>query len=93
MAGIFVQTVAFATAATAVGLAEDMSKGLIDRFRSLPMARSAVLIGRTIADLVRNVLRRVHHVAVRARRRLAHPQRVLAGDRSRSLLLLASATR
>lgn len=54
--GIFVQTVAFASAATAVGVAEDMSKGLVDRFRSLPMARSAVLVGRTTADATRNIL-------------------------------------
>jgi ABC-2 type transport system permease protein len=53
--GIFVQTVAFATATTAVGLAEDISKGLVDRFRSLPIARSAVLVGRTTADLVLNL--------------------------------------
>src|SRR3954470_9029850 len=55
IAGVFVQTVAFSTGATAVGLAEDMQKGLIDRFRSLPMARSAVLVGRTLSDVVRNV--------------------------------------
>ena len=55
MAGIFTQTVAFTTGSTAVGLAEDMSKGLVDRFRSLPMGRSAVLVGRTLADLVRTV--------------------------------------
>jgi ABC transporter DrrB family efflux protein len=55
LAGVFVQTVAFASASTAVGLAEDMQRGLIDRFKSLPMARSAVLLGRTFADLVRNV--------------------------------------
>jgi len=55
IAGIFTQTVAFSTGATSVGLAEDLAKGLIDRFRSLPMARSAVLVGRTNADLVRNV--------------------------------------
>ncbi|MDQ3981547.1 MAG: ABC transporter permease [Actinomycetota bacterium] len=55
MAGIFVQTVAFGSIATGIGLADDLSKGLIDRFRSLPMARSAVLTGRTIADLVRNM--------------------------------------
>ena len=54
MAGIFVQTVAFGAVSTGVGLAEDLQKGLVDRFRSLPMARSAVLTGRTIADLVRN---------------------------------------
>jgi ABC transporter DrrB family efflux protein len=53
--GIFVQTMSFATASTSVGLAEDMSRGLIDRFRSLPIARSAVLVGRTTADLVLNI--------------------------------------
>jgi ABC-2 type transport system permease protein len=56
MPAIFVQTMAFATAGTAVGLAEDLNKGLIDRFRSLPMARSAVLIGRLVADSTRNTL-------------------------------------
>jgi ABC transporter DrrB family efflux protein len=55
MAGIFTQTIAFTTASTSVGLAEDLQKGLIDRFRSLPMARSAVLVGRTNADLIRSV--------------------------------------
>jgi ABC-2 type transport system permease protein/oleandomycin transport system permease protein len=55
MPGIFVQTVAFGAVNTAVGLAEDLHKGLIERFRSLPMARSAVLAGRTIADLLRDV--------------------------------------
>ena len=55
MAGIFAQTVAFGSMTTGIGLAEDLSRGLIDRFRSLPMARSAVLVGRTIADLVRNM--------------------------------------
>ena len=54
MPGIFVQTVAFGAVGTGVGLAEDLGKGLIERFRSLPMARSAVLAGRTTADLVRN---------------------------------------
>jgi ABC transporter DrrB family efflux protein len=55
MPGIFVQTVVFGALTTGVGLAEDLHKGLIERFRSLPMARSAVLVGRTLADLVRNV--------------------------------------
>jgi ABC transporter DrrB family efflux protein len=54
MPGIFVQTVTFGALTTGVGLAEDLQKGLIDRFRSLPIARSAVLVGRTWADLVRN---------------------------------------
>jgi ABC-2 type transport system permease protein len=53
--GIIVQTVVFGATSTAVGLSQDMSLGIIDRFRSLPMARSAVLAGRTIADLARNV--------------------------------------
>ncbi len=55
MAGIFVQSVGFGGIGTAVGLADDLQKGLIERFRALPMARSAVLAGRTTADLVRNV--------------------------------------
>ena len=55
MPGIFVQTVVFGSIGTAVGLASDLNAGLIERFRSLPMARSAVLAGRTTADLVRNV--------------------------------------
>jgi ABC-2 type transport system permease protein/oleandomycin transport system permease protein len=53
--GVYVQTVTFGAVATAVGLSEDLHKGLIERFRALPMARSAVLAGRTTADLVRNV--------------------------------------
>lgn len=52
--GIFVQAVVFGSTQTGVGLAEDLSKGMIDRFRSLPMARPAVLAGRTLADTVRN---------------------------------------
>jgi ABC-2 type transport system permease protein/oleandomycin transport system permease protein len=55
MPGIFVQSVAFGSISTAVGLAEDLQKGLLERFRALPMARIAVLTGRTTADLVRNV--------------------------------------
>lgn len=56
MPGIFVQTVAFTLASTASGLAQDMSKGLIDRFRSLPISRSAVVIGRTLGDALLNIL-------------------------------------
>lgn len=56
MPGIFVQTVAFTLAGTAVGLAEDMTKGLIDRFRSLPIARSAVVLGRTLGDAALNLV-------------------------------------
>ena len=54
--GIFVQSVTFRASQTAVGLSEDLRRGVIDRFRSMPMARSAVLVGRTSADLVRNIL-------------------------------------
>ncbi len=55
LAGIFIQSVGFGGIGTAVGLAEDLQKGLIERFRALPMSRSAVLAGRTTADLVRNI--------------------------------------
>src|SRR5438128_2095174 len=55
MPGIFVQTTVFGAIGTAVGLAGDLKSGLLERFRSLPMARSAVLTGRTLADLGRNV--------------------------------------
>ncbi|HEX6844861.1 MAG TPA: ABC transporter permease [Actinomycetota bacterium] len=56
MPGIFVQNAIFGSTATAIGLAEDLKKGLLDRFRSLPMARSAVLAGRTTSDLAKNLL-------------------------------------
>ncbi|MBB3039393.1 ABC transporter permease [Hoyosella altamirensis] len=56
IAGIFAQTVVFGATFTGVGLAEDMQKGIIDRFRSLPMSRSAVLIGRTVSDIAYNLL-------------------------------------
>ena len=56
MPGIFVQTVAFTLAATASGLAEDMKKGLIDRFRSLPIARSVLIVGRTLGDSLLNIV-------------------------------------
>jgi ABC transporter DrrB family efflux protein len=55
MPGIFVQTVIFGSMGTAIGLATDLQTGLLERFRSLPMARSAVLVGRTGADLARNI--------------------------------------
>ena len=54
MPGIFVQTVVFGATATAIGLAEDIGTGIVERFRSLPMTRFAVLAGRTAADLIRN---------------------------------------
>lgn len=55
MPGIFVQTAIFGATQTGIGLAEDLNAGIIDRFRSLPTARSAVLAGRTTADLFRNL--------------------------------------
>ena len=56
LAGIFAQTVVFGATFSGASLAEDMTKGIIDRFKSLPMSRSAVLVGRTAADIVYNVL-------------------------------------
>ena len=56
IAGIFAQTVLFGAIFTGTGIAEDMQKGIINRFRSLPMRRSAVLAGRTLSDVVYNVL-------------------------------------
>lgn len=56
MAGVFVQSAVFASANTGVGLANDLKRGLVDRFRSLPMAPSAVLTGRIFADLIRNTV-------------------------------------
>ncbi len=56
IAGIFAQTVVFGATFTGNGIAEDMQKGIIDRFRSLPMSRSAVLAGRTLSDVIYNVL-------------------------------------
>ena len=54
IAGVFAQTIVFGSTFTGAGLAEDMTKGIIDRFRSLPMARSAVLVGRTASDIFYN---------------------------------------
>ena len=54
MPGIFAQTIAFAAVTTAIGMTDDINKGIIDRFRSLPMGRSAVLFGRTLSDVVYN---------------------------------------
>jgi ABC-2 type transport system permease protein len=56
MPGIFIQNALFGSTQTAIGLAEDMKTGIIDRFRSLPMSRSAVLAGRTTSDLIKNFL-------------------------------------
>jgi ABC-2 type transport system permease protein/oleandomycin transport system permease protein len=55
MAGVFVQSIVFGSANTGVGVANDLQRGLIDRFRSLPMAQSAVLTGRVLADLIRGM--------------------------------------
>lgn len=54
--GLMIQVAAFGSGQTALGLTEDLQNGVIDRFRALPMARSAVLAGRTGADLVRNAV-------------------------------------
>jgi ABC transporter DrrB family efflux protein len=56
IAGIFAQTVVFGSTWTGASLAEDMQKGVIDRFRSLPMSRTAMLLGRTLSDVVLNIL-------------------------------------
>jgi ABC transporter DrrB family efflux protein len=56
IAGILAQTVVFGATVTGAGLADDMQKGIIDRFRSLPMSRSAVLVGRTSSDIIYNAL-------------------------------------
>lgn len=52
--GIMAQTVTFGSAGTSIGLADDLQKGLVDRLRSLPMSQPAVIVGRTLADLVKN---------------------------------------
>jgi ABC transporter DrrB family efflux protein len=64
MPGIIVQTMSFGGFVTAIGLSDDLRKGLIDRFRSLPMARSAVLAGRTLADVATNIVALTVMVAV-----------------------------
>ncbi len=64
MPGIIVQTMSFGGFVTALGLAEDLKKGLIDRFRSLPMSRSAVLAGRTLADVATNLISLTIMIAV-----------------------------
>ena len=56
IAGIFAQTVVFGSTFTGVGIADDIQKGIIDRFRSLPMSQAAVLVGRTASDMVYNLL-------------------------------------
>ena len=73
MPGIIVQSIAFGGFVTALGLADDLGKGLIDRFRSLPMSRAAVITGRTLADVVTNSFSLVVLITVG----------VIAGSRSR----------
>ena len=82
--GIIIQSMTFGGFVTALGLAEDLKKGLIDRFRSLPMSRAAVLTGRTLADLVTNSFQLVVMLARRTRRRVPLRDRRAAhrrGDR------------
>ena len=74
MPGIFVQNAIFGATTTAIGLAEDLKKGLIDRFRSLPMARSAVLAGRTTSDLAKNFLLVLIVIGDRLPRRVQVPR-------------------
>jgi ABC-2 type transport system permease protein/oleandomycin transport system permease protein len=64
LTGIFVQTITFASIQTGIGLSEDLSKGIVDRFKSMPLSRAAVLAGRTGADLVRNLVVIVIMIAV-----------------------------
>lgn len=65
MAGIFVQTIAFGSvASTGIGVADDLAKGMVDRFRSLPMTRSSLLVGRTLSNVVRNAYTTVILLAV-----------------------------
>jgi ABC-2 type transport system permease protein len=80
--GIFVQTVAFSGMTTGAGLADELSKGLVDRFRSLPMTSSAVLVGRTVSDIARNVVTVVLMIGIALAvgwRAHSSPLRVLAG--------------
>lgn len=64
VAGILVQTAAFGATTTAIGVATDLQRGIIDRFKSLPMRSSAVLIGHTVSDLVRNVISSIIMIGV-----------------------------
>jgi len=64
MPGILIQTIVFGSSLTTIGLASDMTKGIVDRFRSLPMAKPAVLVGRTLADGAMNAFAAVVMIAV-----------------------------
>ena len=93
MPGIITQSIAFGGFVTAIGLNEDLRKGLIDRFRSLPMARSAVLAGRTIADIVLNAFSLAVMIAVGYARRLQLRARPPTRSSSASCCCCCSATR
>ena len=88
MPGIIVQTMAFGGFVTAIGLSDDLRKGLIDRFRSLPMARSAVLGGRTLADVATNTVSLVVMIVVGIVGGLQLQLQPARGDRGLGLLLL-----
>ena len=91
--GIIVQNIAFGGFVTALGLNEDLKKGLIDRFRSLPMARPAVLAGRTLADVVTNTLSVAVLLIDRADHRLLVPRERGRDRRPASGSCCCSATR
>ena len=76
MGGIFAQTIVFGAFGVAIALANDRKNGAIDRFRSLPIARGAVLGGHAVASLVQGAAADRADVGLRARRRLAHPHGV-----------------
>ena len=90
--GIFVQTVIFGATITGSGLADDIKKGIIERFRSLPISSSAVLIGRTTSDLLNNTPGRCDHGRYRPARGLANPLLVPGGVLAASLCCSASPT-
>ena len=90
--GIIVQNIAFGGFVTALGLNEDLHKGLIDRFRSLPMARPAVLAGRTLADIVTNALSADDPGRHRADHRLRLPHERAARRSPASACCCCSAT-
>ena len=75
VAGLFGMIIAQTAPGTTVGIATDMTTGVIDRFRSLPMSRSAVLAGRTMADTCTSAIARGRRGRDRVRRRVAHQQR------------------
>ena len=81
MAGIFIQTLTFGVMGPATSMATDLGEGILDRFRSLPMARSAFLTGRVLAEFAAALLGLDRDDARRPRRRLAHPHRRAARGR------------